>query len=212
MTAPISMAEYFATEAGEYLDRLRGLAERPNPAPEELVRYSRALRGAALMANQQLVARAAAGLEALAKGVREGRRPWDPGMANRFGGAVTELRELVRTAATWEDEQLRQAERLAQELEAHAGIASGGGPGATSRRRAPRPAAKPVSAHSSRGRAPWRPARWTGRPAPCARRRIPTNRSMPCCDGCSPFAGSRRSPTWPPCRKCSTRSNARWAN
>lgn len=128
MTAPISMAEYFATEAGEYLDRLRGLAERPNPAPEELVRYSRALRGAALMANQQLVARAAAGLEALAKGVREGRRPWDPGMANRFGGAVTELRELVRTAATWEDEQLRQAERLAQELEAHAGIASGGGP------------------------------------------------------------------------------------
>jgi len=72
---PLGMSDFFALEAGEYLERLDGLlaaADRPNL--EELVRLARALRGSALMANQPAIARPAAGLEALARAVRETRR------------------------------------------------------------------------------------------------------------------------------------------
>ena len=87
MSSPISLAEYFALEAGDYLERLHAMLEQPAPpAAEELVRYTRALRGSALMANQGLVARAAAGLEVLAKAYREGRRAWDSD-ARRAGSA-----------------------------------------------------------------------------------------------------------------------------
>src|SRR5207247_10376764 len=75
---PLGMSDFFALEAGEYLDRLDALLQAPTPPPaEELVRLARALRGSALMASQQGIARAAMGFEALARGIREGRRVWD---------------------------------------------------------------------------------------------------------------------------------------
>src|SRR2546422_2117952 len=74
---PLGMSDFFALEAGEYLERLDGLlAKSDHPNADELVRLARALRGSALMANQQPIARAAAGLESLARAGREGRRPW----------------------------------------------------------------------------------------------------------------------------------------
>src|SRR5947208_13640624 len=77
--SPLGMADFFALEAGEYLDRLDALLQAPAPpAADELVRLARALRGSALMANQQPIARAAGGFEGLARGVREGRRPRGP--------------------------------------------------------------------------------------------------------------------------------------
>ena len=51
MSAPVGRREFFALEAGEYLERLAllvGSAEPPGA--DELVRHARALRGAALMA------------------------------------------------------------------------------------------------------------------------------------------------------------------
>src|SRR2546427_2739271 len=73
------MSDFFALEAGEYLERLDGmLAQGDSPSADEIVRLARALRGSALMANQPAIARAAAGLEVLARAVREGRRAWDP--------------------------------------------------------------------------------------------------------------------------------------
>lgn len=129
MSSPIGMAEYFAMEAGEYLDRLNALLARDAaPAAEELVRYSRALRGSALMANQPLIARAAAGLEAIAKAFREGRRPWDAALKDRIQTAITETRNLVRTAGSWDDEATERAERLAADLESLGGVASPGRP------------------------------------------------------------------------------------
>ncbi|MEP7324863.1 MAG: Hpt domain-containing protein [Gemmatimonadota bacterium] len=129
MSSPIGMAEYFAMEAGEYLDRLSALLVRDTPpAAEELVRYSRALRGSALMANQPLIARSAAGLEAVAKAFREGRRPWDAALQERVQAAVTETRNLVRTAGSWDDDATERAERLAADLEALGGVASPGRP------------------------------------------------------------------------------------
>src|SRR5206468_7203389 len=75
---PLGMSDFFALEAGEYLERLDGLlAKGESPSADELVRLARALRGSALMANQPAIARAAAGLEALGRAVREGRRAWD---------------------------------------------------------------------------------------------------------------------------------------
>lgn len=129
MSSPIGMAEYFAMEAGEYLDRLAALTNKEGaPQPEELVRFARALRGSALMANQPIVARSAAGLEAVAKAYRESRRPWDAQLKDRFGRAIADLRALVKTAGAWSDEETTRAERLALDLESLGGVASPAGP------------------------------------------------------------------------------------
>ena len=51
MSAPVGRREFFALEAGEYLERLTLLVSTGGaPDVESLVRYGRALRGAALMA------------------------------------------------------------------------------------------------------------------------------------------------------------------
>jgi hypothetical protein len=129
MSSPIGMAEYFAMEAGEYLDRLAALVGRDGPPPpEELVRFARALRGSALMANQGVVARAAAGLEAVAKAYRESRRPWDAPLKERCTQAIGDLRSLVRSAGNWSDDETTRAERLALDLESLGGVASPAGP------------------------------------------------------------------------------------
>ena len=124
--SPLGMADFFALEAGEYLERLDGLLgpEGP-PAPDEFVRLARALRGSALMASQTPIARAAAGLESLARGVREGRRGWDPGTRQVAIRAVDDLKILVRRVAAWDDNDTERAEALARELEQLSGRPSG---------------------------------------------------------------------------------------
>jgi len=118
MTQPLGMSDFFALEAGEYLDRLDALLQPPAPpAAEELVRLARALRGSALMASQQGIARAAMGLEALARGVREGRRPWDAATTQIAIRAVDDLKIFVRKAASWSDADTAKAEALASQLE-----------------------------------------------------------------------------------------------
>jgi len=118
MTQPLGMSDFFALEAGEYLDRLDALLQPPAPpAAEELVRLARALRGSALMASQQGIARAAMGLEALARGVREGRRPWDAATKQIAIRTVDDLKIFVRKAASWSDADTAKAEALASQLE-----------------------------------------------------------------------------------------------
>ena len=126
MTQPLGMSDFFALEAGEYLDRLDALLQPPAPpAAEELVRLARALRGSALMASQQGIARAAMGLEALARGVREGRRPWDAATKQIAIRAVDDLKIFVRKAASWSDADTAKAEALASQLEQLGGRPSG---------------------------------------------------------------------------------------
>src|SRR5436309_3213077 len=116
--SPLGMADFFALEAGEYLDRLDALLQAPAAPPaDELVRLTRALRGSALMASQQGIARAAMGFEALARGVREGRRPWDTATKQLAVRAVDDLKIFVRKAATWTDADTAKAEALASQLE-----------------------------------------------------------------------------------------------
>src|SRR5579859_6032130 len=120
------MADFFVLEAGEYLDRLDASVQAPaTPAADELVRLARALRGSALMANQQPIARAAMGFEALARGVREGRRPWDAATKLIATRAIDDLKIFVRKAATWTDADTAKAEALASQLEQMGGRPSG---------------------------------------------------------------------------------------
>jgi HPt (histidine-containing phosphotransfer) domain-containing protein len=116
------MSDFFALEAGEYLERLDGmLAKGDSPSADEIVRLARALRGSALMANQPAIARAAAGLEVLARAVREGRRAWDPQTQQLALRAVDDLKIFVRRAGSWTDADTAKAEALAGELEQVAG-------------------------------------------------------------------------------------------
>ena len=123
---PLGMSDFFALEAGEYLDRLDALLQPPTPpAADELVRLARALRGSALMASQQGIARAAMGLEALARGIREGRRSWDAATKQVTTRAIDDLKIFVRKAASWSEADTAKAEALASQLEQLGGRASG---------------------------------------------------------------------------------------
>src|SRR5437773_90195 len=123
---PLGMSDFFGLEAGEYLERLDAILGKPEPGAEEFARLTRALRGSALMANQAAIARAAAGLEALARAVREGRRAWDVATKQLAVRAVDDLKVLVRRAATWTDADTAKAAALGAELEQLAGPPSGG--------------------------------------------------------------------------------------
>src|SRR5947209_427525 len=119
---PLGMSDFFALEAGEYLERLDGmLAKGDNPSADEIVRLARALRGSALMANQHAIARTAAGLEALARAVREGRRAWDAQTQQLALRGVDDLKIFVRRAGSWTAADTAKAEALAQQLEQLAG-------------------------------------------------------------------------------------------
>src|SRR5436309_7205688 len=119
---PLGMSDFFALEAGEYLERLDGmLAKGDSPSADEIVRLARALRGSALMGNQPAIARTAAGLEALARAVREGRRAWDPQTRQLALRGVDDLKTFVRRAVDWTDADTAKAEALALELEQVAG-------------------------------------------------------------------------------------------
>src|SRR5207247_10024158 len=73
------------------------------------------------MASQPAIARTAAGLEAVARAVREGRRAWDPQTQQLALRAVDDLKIFVRQAGSWTDADTAKAEALAVELEQVAG-------------------------------------------------------------------------------------------
>lgn len=126
MTNSLAAADFFALEAGECLDRLETIVGRPDgPPAEEFLRTSRVLRGSALMAGQQPIARAAAGLEALARAYRDGRRVWDPGTREQVVQAVEEFRLLVRKVREWGEAEAARTVRLGLSLEALAGRTGG---------------------------------------------------------------------------------------
>jgi hypothetical protein len=118
---PLGMSDFFALEAGEYLERLDAALQKPELAAEEVVRLARALRGSALMASQPAIARAAAGVEAVARAVREGRTAWDAQTKQIAVRAVDDLKVFVRRAPGWTDADTANADALSAELEQRAG-------------------------------------------------------------------------------------------
>jgi hypothetical protein len=124
MTNPLGAADFFALEAGECLDRLETLVSQPEPpSADELLRDARVLRGSALMAAHTHIARAAAGLEALARAHREHKRAWDAATREQVAQAVEEFRLLVRRVSEWGEADTARAVRLGRGLETLAGRA-----------------------------------------------------------------------------------------
>ncbi len=125
MAEQIGLTQFFAMEAGDYLERLdAAVSKSPEPDREEFVRLARALRGSALMANQQAFAAVTSGLERLARAVYDRSRPWDPATKQLAVRAVDDLKVLVRKASTWTDAESQKAQQLATALQA----ATGGAP------------------------------------------------------------------------------------
>jgi hypothetical protein len=73
------------------------------------------------MAAQQAIARAAGGMESVARALREGRRAWDQECREQVAQAIEELRLLVRRVREWDDGDTVRAGRLALSLETLAG-------------------------------------------------------------------------------------------
>jgi hypothetical protein len=117
VSAPVGRREFFALEAGEYLERLSLLVTGLGaPEPDELVRHARALRGAALLAGPPGFAAAAAAIENIAKALRDGALPWTPLLADRAAGAIETCKALLRKVREWSDTDVQRCERLAEEL------------------------------------------------------------------------------------------------
>lgn len=126
MSNPLATMDFFTLEAGECLDRLEAMVDaEERPPADDFLRTVRVLRGSALMAGQQPIARAAAGLEAVARALREGRRTWDPAAKEHLAQAVEEFRLLVRRVREWSETDSSRATRLGLGLESLAGRPAG---------------------------------------------------------------------------------------
>ena len=118
MTNPLGTADFFALEAGECLDRLETLVNAGPPPPgDEFLRMARMLRGSALMAALNPIAKAAAGLEAFARIHRDKSRPWDAATREHVAQSIEEFRLLVRRVREWNESDTARTERLARDLE-----------------------------------------------------------------------------------------------
>ena len=114
----MQMADFFAMEAGEYLERLDALVSHSgSPDPEQFHGIARALRGSALMAGQKQVARVAGGLEALASGVKATTLTWDEALRQLSIRAVDDLKILVRGVGNWGTSEDARVQGIAMELE-----------------------------------------------------------------------------------------------
>ena len=122
MAEQMGLMEFFAMEASDYLERLDAVVSQGGkPDRDEFVRLTRALRGSALMANQQAFAGAAGGLERLARVVRDRSRPWDAATKQAAVRAVDDLKALVRKVRSWSEADTASAQRLAETLQSIVG-------------------------------------------------------------------------------------------
>ena len=100
MSQPLS--DYFAQEAGEFLDQLDALLAAPeSPDPVQFFRLARGVRGSAQIAGVDGVAMVAERLEDGARSVRDGALPWTDEVRARVRATVDDLRALVAAAPRW---------------------------------------------------------------------------------------------------------------
>ena len=124
MGQPTAMLDFFVLEASDYLERLDAVAQAPAgsaPSGDEFVRLARAFRGSALMANQQVMARAGQGLESVGRSVRDGRLAWDERVRGEVIRAVDDCKILLRRVKSPETGDAQRAEGIGLGLERLAG-------------------------------------------------------------------------------------------
>jgi HPt (histidine-containing phosphotransfer) domain-containing protein len=111
MTQPLR--EYFALEAGEFLDQLDALlAGSDRPDPVRFFRLARGVRGSAQLASAAPIAEVAERLEDGARAIRDGVLSWSPEVRDRARRTADDLRVLVERHGSWgpaEDERARAA-------------------------------------------------------------------------------------------------------
>ena len=84
MTSPVGLLDFFILEAGDSIDRLDAAisgAATSAPDIDVLLRHSRTLRGSSTMARQNGMAEVAAGIERVARALRDGESDVEPGAA-----------------------------------------------------------------------------------------------------------------------------------
>lgn len=111
MTQPLR--EYFALEAGEFLDQMDALlAGSDRPDPVRFFRLARGVRGSAQLAGAAPIAQVAERLEDGARAIRDGVLAWSPEVRDRARRTADDLRILVERHDSWgaaEDERARAA-------------------------------------------------------------------------------------------------------
>ncbi len=128
MEQAMGMLDFFVLESGEYLERLDALVQAPAGAlaqADEVLRTVRAFRGSALMASQAAVARAAQGLEAVARALRDGRVAWDERVRGELVRAVDDCKVLLSRVRAPAAGDAAMARALGDALERLAGRPSG---------------------------------------------------------------------------------------
>ncbi|MGH7649708.1 MAG: Hpt domain-containing protein, partial [Gemmatimonadaceae bacterium] len=106
MSSSVRVLDFFVVEASEYIDQMDATlnAARPGaaaPNVDALMAAAHRLRGSATMARQTSIAAVAAGVERVARALRERRVPWDAASSAALVAAVDDLRLLVRGARSW---------------------------------------------------------------------------------------------------------------
>ncbi len=108
-----SLSDYFALEAGEFLDQLDALlAGGGTPDAERFFRLARGVRGSARMAQETQIAGVAEALEGAARALLESSLPWSEETRALAVRTVDNLRVLVRARGRWtpaEDARAREA-------------------------------------------------------------------------------------------------------
>jgi chemotaxis protein histidine kinase CheA len=113
MSQPLS--DYFAQEAGEYLDHLDALLARADaPDPVEFFRQARGVRGSAQLAGADAVASVAERLEDGARALRDGVLQWSDEVRERARRTVDDLRVMVAAYGSGGGEDARAAEAAAR--------------------------------------------------------------------------------------------------
>jgi HPt (histidine-containing phosphotransfer) domain-containing protein len=110
-----NLDEYFASEAGEYLELMERALTGEAPEPERLARLARGVRGSAQLAGAGAIASVAERLEWAARAAAEGEREWDAQLQERLARAAGELRSLVELHGDWGQAEEERARALAGE-------------------------------------------------------------------------------------------------
>ena len=119
MTSPVGLLDFFILEAGDSIDRLDAAisgAATSAPDIDVMLRHARTLRGSSTMARQNGIAEVAAGIERVARALRDGESDWSPALHAALVAAVDDLKMLVRSVRNWSTADERRAQSRTAEL------------------------------------------------------------------------------------------------
>ncbi|HYJ78805.1 MAG TPA: Hpt domain-containing protein, partial [Longimicrobiaceae bacterium] len=127
MSQPLS--DYFAQEAGEFLDRMDALLARPeDPDPAEFFRLARGVRGSAQIVGAPRVASVAERLEDGARSLRDGILAWSDEVRERVRATAADLRALISAQESWGPAEDERASAAAARWEGVGSARRGGEP------------------------------------------------------------------------------------